>query len=125
MLGQIVEWFYHDLVGLAPDPAMPGFKRVIIRPQPVDGVDWARARCKSPRGPVAVSWKKASGYFLLRAEIPANTQAELWLPAKNEDQVEESGEAAAKRPGVHFERLEKGYAIFSLESGNFDFAVQP
>ena len=32
MLGQINEWFYHDLAGIQPDPAGPGFKRIIINP---------------------------------------------------------------------------------------------
>lgn len=123
MLGQIEEWFFQDLAGLAPDLAGPGFQRLILHPQPVEGMEWARARLQSPRGPVTAGWKKADKRFLLRAEIPANTQAELWLPARPADQIEESGESAAKRPGVHFERWQNGYAIFSLGSGDYDFAV--
>lgn len=32
MLGQIMEWFYGDLAGLAPDPTAPGFKNILVRP---------------------------------------------------------------------------------------------
>ena len=123
MLGQIMEWFYHDLVGLAPDPDAAGFKRVLIRPQPVEGIEWARATYESPRGPIAVMWKKVNGKLVLRAEIPANVSAELWMPVKNGEHVEESGELAVKRPGVRLERVLNGYAVFSVESGDFDFAV--
>ena len=28
MLGQIMEWFYHDVAGIGGDPAGPGFKKL-------------------------------------------------------------------------------------------------
>lgn len=125
MLGQLMEWFYHDLAGLSPDPRAPGFKRIVVRPQPVAGVDWTRVRYQSPRGPIAVMWKKLGERFALRVEIPPNVGAELWLPMKEGERVEESGEAAFRRPGVRLERRVNGYAILSVESGNFDFVVGP
>jgi alpha-L-rhamnosidase len=124
MLGQIMEWFYGSLVGLAPDPGAPGFKRVIIRPQPVEGVEWAEARYQSPRGPIAVLWRKAEHRFFLRAEIPPNVSAEVWIRTRPGDVIEESGEPAVKRPGVRLERIQNGYAVFSVESGDFDFSVR-
>jgi len=30
MLGQIQEWFYHDLAGIQNAPDSPGFKKIII-----------------------------------------------------------------------------------------------
>lgn len=124
MLGQIIEWFYQDLAGLAPDPDAPGFKHVIIRPQPVQNVEWAKARYQSPRGPIAVLWRKADHRFFLRAEIPPNVSAEVWIQTKPGDVIEESGEPAVKRPGVRLERMQNGYAVFSVESGDFDFSVR-
>ena len=50
MLGQITEWFYQDLAGIAADPAGPGFQKIIIRPQPVGDLTWARAGYDSIRG---------------------------------------------------------------------------
>jgi hypothetical protein len=32
ILGHIIEWFYHDLAGIQPDPASPGFKHFFIHP---------------------------------------------------------------------------------------------
>jgi alpha-L-rhamnosidase len=80
MLGQIMEWFYGDLAGLAPDPAFPGFKRVRIRPQPVLGITWARASHQSPRGPMSVAWRWDGATFSLDVELPPNTSAEVHLP---------------------------------------------
>jgi alpha-L-rhamnosidase len=50
MLGQIQEWFYHDLAGIGCDPAGPGFKKIIINPQPVGDVKWVKAGYDSIRG---------------------------------------------------------------------------
>jgi alpha-L-rhamnosidase len=83
MLGQIIEWFYGDLAGLAPDPAFPGFKRVRIRPQPVSGITWARASHESPRGRMSVAWRWDGATFSLDVELPPNTSAEVWLPGRD------------------------------------------
>jgi glycogen debranching enzyme len=32
MLGQINEWFFHDLAGIQSDPETPGFQHIIIKP---------------------------------------------------------------------------------------------
>ena len=34
MLGQIMEWFYHDLAGIGCDPAGPGFNKIQIKTRP-------------------------------------------------------------------------------------------
>jgi hypothetical protein len=82
MLGHIMEWFYADLAGLAPDPAGPGFARVIVRPQPVPGVTWARVAHDSPRGRVAVAWRIEAGGFHLDVELPPNVTATVVLPGQ-------------------------------------------
>jgi len=83
MLGQIMEWFYGDLAGLAPDPTYPGFKRVRIRPQPVPGISWARASHESPRGPMSVAWRWDGGTFSLDVDLPPNTSAEVRMPGRD------------------------------------------
>ena len=99
MLGQIIEWFYGDLAGLAPDPEFPGFERVRIRPQPVAGIDWARAAHASPRGRVAVQWRRDKGVFHLDVDLPPNTSAEVWMPAADSGSVREGSGPAGNAPG--------------------------
>lgn len=120
MLGQIMEWFYHDLAGLAPDLSAPGFARVLIAPQPVDGIDWARAAHNSPRGRVAVAWRKAAGLFTLTVNLPPNTTAEVSLPAAD---VREGDRPAREAPGVKFLRQDGTRAIFAVESGHYEFST--
>jgi hypothetical protein len=121
MLGQIVEWFYHDLAGLAPDPAAPGFKRVLFRPQPVPGVTWARATHESPRGHVAVAWREEKGRFVLDVETPPNTTAEVRWPFATTDEIDEGGGPADRSPGVVGRKMEEGHPVYSVESGRYEF----
>ena len=124
MLGQIMEWFYADLAGIASDPAGPGFEKIVIRPQPVGDVTWVKAAYDSPRGRIACEWKRAAGKFNLHLEIPANTTATVYLPVHGDDRVTESGMNAWEAPGVHFQRQENDRVVYEIGSGTYQFVVQ-
>lgn len=115
MLGQINEWFYQDLAGLGVDPAAPGFKNVIIRPQPVGDVTWAEASHESPYGEIKVRWERKDGKFDLKLTVPANSTATVHLPARYEEG------RPPEEPGVKFlYRWGKGI-VFSVGSGSHHF----
>ncbi|HEX2860811.1 MAG TPA: family 78 glycoside hydrolase catalytic domain [Lacunisphaera sp.] len=82
-LGQVVEWFYHDLAGIQPDEAVPGFKHVVIRPHPVEALTWVEASHESIHGPIRVRWDRRDGKFLLKVTIPANTTATVVMPSRD------------------------------------------
>lgn len=52
MLGQIQEWFFHDLAGIQNAPGSAGFKQIVINPQPVGDVTWVKASYNSIRGKI-------------------------------------------------------------------------
>jgi hypothetical protein len=83
MLGQVIEWFYAELAGIKCDPASPGFKHIIIRPQPVGDLTWVEASYQSVHGPIAVRWDRVDGKFKLKITIPANTRASVYLPSRD------------------------------------------
>jgi len=122
MLGQIMEWFYGDLAGLAPDADHPGFERVRIRPQPVPGITWARAVHESPRGRIAVEWRRDGGAFSLDVELPPNTSAEVWVPAESVSGVSEGGSPVERAPGVRLLREERGRVVLAVDSGRYAFS---
>ena len=121
MLGQIQEWFYHDLAGVGCDPAGPGFKEISIRPQPVGDVTWVKASYNSIRGEIVSDWKHSAGRFTLSVTIPPNTTATVFVPAKSADAVVEDGRPAVHSRGVRFLRMEEGRAVFAVESGKYEF----
>ena len=113
MLGQIQEWFYHDLAGIRS--AGPGFKQIIIAPQPVGDVTWTRATYDSVRGKIVSDWKRDGTAFTLKVVIPPNTTATVYVPATAGAKVQ------VNHPGASFLRAENGCQVFATGSGNYTF----
>lgn len=124
MLGHITEWFYKDLVGIASDPAAPGYKNILIRPHLVGDLKWAEATHHSIRGPVRVRWERSVDGLTLKVDIPANTTATVFVPGQAGQQFFESGHPAGESTGVTFLRTEAGRHVYAIESGNYEFVVR-
>lgn len=124
MLGQIQEWFYHDVAGIRCDPAGPGFKKIILAPEPVGDLKSAKASYESIRGTIVSDWQRDGETFTLRARIPANTTATVFLPTRNGSTVTESGKPFANSRGVKFLRQENNRALLAIESGDYVFEAR-
>jgi hypothetical protein len=124
MLGQIQEWFYHDLAGIQNAPGSAGFQKIVIRPQPVGDVTRVKASYNSIRGKIATEWKRNGGKFILKVTIPAGTTATVFVPAKSAEKVFESGKPAAQSDGVKFLRQENAESVFETASGSYEFTVK-
>ncbi|MEO6328096.1 MAG: family 78 glycoside hydrolase catalytic domain [Ginsengibacter sp.] len=120
MFGSIDEWFYKSLLGI--NAAAPGFKKIVIKPQPAV-LTWAKGSYQSIYGEIKSEWKKDSAAFRLKVTIPVNTTAEVWLPAKENKIVTEGGKSNFESAGIELVKYEKGYAVFAVGSGNYDFVV--
>jgi alpha-L-rhamnosidase len=124
MLGQINEWFYQDLAGLGVDPAAPGFKNVLVRPQPVGDLTWVEASHDSPYGRVKVRWERKDASFTVKLVVPPNSTATLWLPAREGGEITEGAKPIARSPGARFLRREAGRAIYAVDAGTYVFETQ-
>ncbi len=124
MLGQIIEWFYGDLAGITCDPAAPGFKRIIVRPQPVGDLTWVNASYDSIRGRIASEWKRQAGRFTLKVTIPANASAIVYVPCRPDGQVTENGRPAEDASGVLRHRREGDRMMYEVGSGVYTFQSQ-
>jgi len=80
MFGDISAWMYQYLTGLRPDPENPGFRHMIIEPQPVSGLEWAKTEYDSPYGKITIAWKNHNGDFKIEVQIPDKTTATVVLP---------------------------------------------
>jgi hypothetical protein len=125
MLGQITEWFYRDLAGIADDPSGPGFKKIIIRPQPVGDVTWVKASYDSIHGRIACNWEKLDGEFTLQVTIPPSTTATVYVPARSPENVREAGVQAERSRGVRFLRQTGNSAVYEIQSGQYEFTSRP
>ena len=80
-LGDLIAWLYEDVAGISADPARPGFKHIVMKPDfSVDEMDDIKASYKSVYGDIVSRWRKDGGKLYWHVEIPANTTAEVHLP---------------------------------------------
>lgn len=77
-------WSAHPAIDLLTrilgvTPAAPGFRTISIAPR-LCGLTHARGRVCTPRGPVAVEWRRDGAEFFLSATTPKDAQVEVTLP---------------------------------------------
>jgi alpha-L-rhamnosidase len=121
LVGDLGIWLYENLAGIKPDPEQPGFKHIIMRPEPVGDLQFVKASHRSPYGLIASDWQKQNGVFRWSITVPVNTTAIVYVPAKTAESVTESGKPAAQARGVQFISTEQGRAVFKVGSGQYSF----
>jgi hypothetical protein len=63
LVGDLGIWLYENLAGIKPDPEQPGFKHIIMRPEPVGDLQFVKASHRSPYGLIASDWQKQGDVF--------------------------------------------------------------
>jgi alpha-L-rhamnosidase len=121
-LNGIGGWFQRGLAGIRPDPAAPGYRRIIIKPAIVGDLTWVRAHHDSPYGRIVSAWRRDGDRFTLEVVIPPNTTATIYLPAQDPSAVTESGRPGAQAEGVRLLKRIPGCCVFLVESGDYRFS---
>lgn len=124
MFGSISEWFFQWIAGIRPTHDAIGFDKIIIAPQPVGDLTWAKADYQSARGLVSSSWKKTEASFDLDLTIPVGSTATLFIPATDPDKVLENKQPTTEAKDITFLRMENNTAVYTIESGTYRFSSQ-
>jgi alpha-L-rhamnosidase len=126
LLGDLIVWFYEYLAGIQNAPNGAGFEEIVMKPYPVDGLNYVKASYKSAKGLIKSEWsKKANGQFVWNITVPCNSTATIYVPIKTDkNKVTESGKKASSSKGVKFLRLTDKYRVFKIGSGNYSFKVK-
>ncbi|MFW5832095.1 MAG: alpha-L-rhamnosidase C-terminal domain-containing protein, partial [Prolixibacteraceae bacterium] len=67
-------------------------------------------------------WEKNGENIRMKIKIPVGTEATVNVPAESPNDVKEGGEPATERSGISFLKMEKGFALFHIESGEYYFS---
>ncbi|GAA3910323.1 alpha-L-rhamnosidase [Microbacterium invictum] len=84
-LGAVADWMHRRIGGIAP--LEPGYRRILIAPQPGGGLTWARASLDTGFGTVAVHWELDGADLRAEVSVPAGTEAVLRLPGRDDEVV--------------------------------------
>jgi len=121
--GAIGEWMYSVVAGISVDDDAPGYKHIIIAPQPGGGLTDAKASIESVYGHVESGWHIEGGKVTVRIDIPANTSATVHLPNAKLDDVREGGKPIPGRSEFSSGHQEQSSAVISVGSGTYVFEV--
>jgi alpha-L-rhamnosidase len=123
--GSVGEWIYKIIGGISPDDNYPGYKNVVINPQPGGGITNASTTFNSIHGLIATAWTNnaATTNYNLSVTVPANTTASVYLPATNLSNIAESGLSSTNFNGLLFYQITNGNTLFQVGSGVYNFTV--
>jgi hypothetical protein len=122
MLGHLMEWLYSGLGGIRQKPGSTAFNEIVIAPQTVGDVNFARTSLESPYGTIRCDWEKADTYRL-NVTVPANCSAEIELPTAKPEQVSVYGIKLQKMTEISIIKTENDKIWVKTGSGNYRFEV--
>lgn len=119
--GAIGAWYYQSLAGIQPDPAGPGFKKIIIKPEIVGDLTWASASYHSIHGKILSDWKREGDQLIMNITVPVNTTATIYIPADGLNSVYEGGQPAGQAAQISYIKQVRDKYLFEAGSGTYHF----
>jgi alpha-L-rhamnosidase len=114
-------WFYQGLAGIRADETGPGFKKILIKPSVVGDLTWVNCSYDSIHGRIVSNWKREGDKLTMEVTVPPNTTATVYVPAKDDAGVTESGKPAGTADGLKFLRMQDSAAVYAVGSGIYRF----
>jgi alpha-L-rhamnosidase len=108
--GSIGAWLYIVVAGIELDPARPGYKHIILRPQPGGGLTQATGKLETLYGELVSQWTLADDAFGWTVVVPPNTTATVHLPVKEASDITLNGQAVSG-------------SVHEVEAGEYHFVV--
>jgi len=119
--GAVGQWMYSTLAGVSA--LEPGYRKILIAPQPGEGITFANYGYDTRYGRITSSWKQADAGLTLDVTVPGNTTATVRMPAASRWAVTEGGVPAEQAEAVRFVKMDKGVAVYEIGSGSYAFAT--
>lgn len=135
--GAIGDWMYSVLAGIntSSDRDGVGYKKIILKPhinnkiltenvneQYDEPLNHVSATLDTYYGQVVSSWKIENNQISINVEIPVNTTAELYLPAKDISKVKEGGRSISSGEMQINENTNKKIVV-EIGSGKYNFTI--
>lgn len=122
--GAIGDWMYRVMVGLDTYEDGTGYKHSKIEPHIGGGFTNASASLQTYYGKLSNSWKLSGDQLVMEVEVPANTTATVFVPAKSADAITESGTPLSQSKDIKLLETQEGSVKLTLGSGKYQFAVK-
>ncbi len=121
MLGHLMDWFYAGLGGISQTEKSVAYKEIVIKPEMVGDLTWAKASYQSSYGEIRSEWEKSGTTVKMKVTIPANTTALIYIPVSTGSAIKESGKDISGIKDIQVIGEENGRKILKVGSGVFLF----
>ena len=123
--GAVGDWMFEHLGGL--QIVEPGYKKARIAPLfGQGGLSQARCSMQTPYGLLSSDWKIADRKLTMAITVPANTSAEVVIPAPSAEALRVDNAPAERVAGVKSSAWRDGRVTLIVASGRYQFmAPQP
>jgi alpha-L-rhamnosidase len=121
--GAIGDWMYRKMVGIDTYEDGVGYKHIKIKPHIGGDFTFASASLDTYYGKVSNNWKVEKDSLVMDVEIPANTTATVYIPAKDLGSIKESGKNLPQINGLKVMGKEDNYVVVEVGSGVYHFAA--
>ena len=121
--GAVAAWMYGYSLGIARDENSPGFKHFILQPEPdpTGEMTYAKGYYDSMYGRIESSWEEKEDGYHYRFVVPANTSATVYIPLKENGNLEEFGGQDSSGSKITAAEIEDGKAKYEIGSGIYRF----
>jgi len=123
MFGGGLVWFYRNLAGMKADPTDPGYRHIIFRPQPLKELGYVSYWNRTPYGEGGIKWRNGEEAFTMDIKVPVSCTSTVFIPTRDPASVKEGGLNHREVDGIEFLRMEDGYAVFNVKSGEYSFST--
>jgi alpha-L-rhamnosidase len=110
--GAIGDWLYRVAAGLDTDSDLPGYKRILIHPQPGGDLTYAKAEYLSMYGKISIEWRISGKEIFIDIAVPHNTTAHVILPKASPEFIK--GSKASFAPCAQGAETELGSGSYSF-----------
>lgn len=121
--GAIGDWMYRVMAGMDTYADGPGYKHIKIMPHPGGGFTHATASLETYYGNLSSGWEVKDGKTYYTIEVPANTSADIFLPAAQAGDITLDDKALELDKDITVGSAEDGYIKLQAGSGVYHFAV--
>ncbi|MEO6730420.1 MAG: family 78 glycoside hydrolase catalytic domain [Ferruginibacter sp.] len=121
--GAIGDWMYRVMAGIDTYEDAPGYRHIRIKPHIGGNLTFAKADLQTNYGVVSSHWRIENSTTFLDVQVPPNTTATIYIPAKDEKTIKESGTVLQNVKKLAIREKEGGYIVVEAGSGDYHFTV--
>ncbi len=120
--GNFEAWCYQALAGINYNPEQPGFRHIILKPEPVGDLTAVESSFRSLYGIIRSEWKTGDQKkFHWQFSIPPNTEATVYVPGEKPETIQLNGAAVSSNNITGTDPV-TGRTMIRLGSGSYSIS---